>query len=49
MFAGTYHHGINAMITYSVVCFKPKNFDFVHPTISPHEGVWFGHETIQNN
>ena len=24
---------------------KPKKFDFVHQTVSPHEGVLSGHET----
>ena len=34
-----------AIITHSIVGFKPKKFDLVHQTVSPRERVWSGHET----
>jgi len=34
-----------AMITHSVVGFKPKKFDLVHQTVFLVKEVWSGHET----
>ena len=30
------------MITHSVLCFKPKKFDFAHQTVSPFGGCGLG-------
>ena len=40
------YHGINTMITHSVVGFKPKKFDFVHQVVSSCEGAWSGHDSL---